>query len=451
MGRWTSLLRQRSFAALLVTGSTSLAAPTASLIVISWALAGAYPGVPSGQSYSALALALLGLSSTVPTLVAAVFSGTLADRLDRKAIMRWVNLTSLVATAAIAVLLVLAPSGHVLVPGGNGFYLPLWILLIYPCWAAETAAITLFRPAFNASLPLVVRKDRLGTANGLVYATSLLLSIGAGLLASGLVGPAGFGVAMSVPIALFLTTQVGVVFLRVDLTPSSPGPTRTFLNDALDGYRYLWKRRDLLELTVAALAINFFSAVAFVELGLYARFNLNVTNAVLLGALISAGSLGAAVGSLAINRLAFERLAGRVLALLVLGQAATVIVLGLVRTAWIAVPDMFLFGLFPGMYMTVFMSTVQATVPNQTLGRVLAADEVGSYGLVPVGQWAGGLLTVAAGLPLTYLVAGFGTLVVGFLMVLARDLRRLSYAAPPPEEGPLAGVAPGPTSDPPPA
>ena len=448
MGRWSSVLRQPNFAALLTTGSASLAAPTASLVVISWALAGAYPGIFNGESYSALALALLGLSSTIPTLVAAVFSGALADRMDRRLLMRGVNLLALAATIVVAVLLVAAPSRAVMVPGGHGFYLPLWVVVIYPFWALETTAVTLFRPAFNAALPQVVRRDLLGTANGIVYASALLLSVGAGLAASALVAPFGFGTAMLVPIGMFGATQVSLLFLTRDL--SAPAPHRTFLADALDGYRYLWSRRDLFELTIAALAINFFSAVAFVELGLYARFSLNVTNAVLLGALISAGSLGAAAGSVAINRFGFERRAGRVLALLVVGQAATVIVLGLVRSVWIAVPDMFLFGLFPGMYMTVFMATVQSTVPNRTLGRVLAADEVGSYGLVPVGQWGGGLLTVALGLPTTYLIAGFGTLGVGLLMALARDVRRLVFQPSPPEELGSPG-APAPAVAPPPA
>lgn len=448
MSRWSSVLRVPGFAALLTTGSASLAAPTGSLIVISWALAGAYPGIFHGESYSALALALLGLSSTVPTLVAAVFSGTLADRMDRRLLMRGVNLLALAATIVVASLLVAAPTRAIEIPGGNGFYLPLWVLLIYPFWALETTAVTLFRPAFNAALPVVVRRDLLGTANGIVYAAALLLSIGAGLAGSALVAPFGFGAAMLVPIGMFAVTQVSLLFLRQDLSAPPPAAHRTFLADALDGYRYLWSRRDLLELTLAALAINFFSAVAFVELGLYARFSLSITNAVLLGALISAGSLGAAAGSVAINRVAFEHRAGKVLALLVLGQGVTVVVLGLVRTAWVAVPDMFLFGLFPGMYMTVFMATVQATVPNRTLGRVLAADEVGSYGLVPVGQWGGGLLTVALGLPTTYVIAGVGTLGVGLLMALARDLRRLVFEPSAPEELPGPGP-PSPAAEPP--
>ncbi|HEY6237635.1 MAG TPA: MFS transporter, partial [Thermoplasmata archaeon] len=360
MGRWSALIRQPNFAALLTAGGASLAAPTASLVVVSWALSHAYPGVPNGQSFAALALALLGLSSTVPTLVAAVFSGTLADRVDRNYLMRLVNLVAIGSTVAIAAILIARPEQPVTIPGAQGLYLPLWVLLIYPFWAAETTAVTIFRPAFNASLPQVVARADLGTANGLVYATALLLSIAASLAASGILEVVGWGLALTVPVAFFLATQLALGLLRADLRPRPEGPRRRFLEEAVDGYRYLWRRRELFELTVSALAINFFSAVAFVELSLYATFSLGVSNAILLGALISGGSLGAAVGTLAINRFRFERRAGRFLAVLTVCQGLTVVALGFTHSIWFALPTMFLFGLFPGMFMTVFLATIQA-------------------------------------------------------------------------------------------
>ncbi|MCI4361061.1 MAG: MFS transporter [Thermoplasmata archaeon] len=445
MGRWSDLLRQRSFAALLVSGSASLAAPTGTLIVVSWALAHAYDAsVP--PSFPAVALALLGLSSTVPTLAAAVVSGTLADRIDRRRLMRWVNLVALAATFCIAAILLARPENAIVLPGGSGFYLPLWVVLIYPFWAVETAAITLFRPAFNASVPRLVARSNLGAANGLVYAVALLLSIGASLTASGLASFVPWGYALVIPLGLFALTQVTLQLLTVDLAPHRDGPPRRFLADASEGYRYLWQRRDLFELTIAALAMNFFSAVAFVELGLYATFWLNASDAVLLGGLVAAGSLGAAVGGLAINRIRFEARAGKLLVMFTVGQGAAVLALGLIRSVWLALPDMFIFGLFPGMFTTVFLATVQATVPDDKLGRVLAADEVGSYALVPFGQWAGGLLTVASSIQATYISAGIGTIGVGGLMGSMRDIRRLRFSTR--TEVARTGESPTPAAEP---
>jgi MFS family permease len=426
VSRWSDLLRRRTFAYLLVSGGASLAAPTGSLIIVSWALAHAYPA-SAPTSYPAIALAFLGLSSTIPTLVAAVVSGTLADRVDRRQLMRTFNLVALAATLAVAIDLLARPTSAVAVPGPAGFYLPLWVILLYPLWAVETAAITIFRPAFNASVPRIVARSDLGNANGLIYAVALFLSIGASLSASGLAYFVPLGEALAVPIGLFALTQVTLQLLEADLAPHREGPLRRFLADASEGYRYLWQRRDLFEITIAALAVNFFSAVAFVELGLYATFWLNASDAVLLGALVAAGSLGAAFGGLLISRFAFPPRAGKLLIVFTVGQGLAVLTLGLVRSVWLAVPDMFVFGLFPGMTTTVFLATVQATVPDEKLGRVLAADEVGSYSLVPFGQWAGGLLTVASSIQATYISAGVGTVGVGGLMATMRDIRRLHF------------------------
>jgi hypothetical protein len=393
-----------------------------------YSIATAFTNSDHPVELAALALAFLGLSSTVPTLVTAVFSGTIADRVDRLRLMRWVNRSALFATAAIALVLLWRPSEVVAVPGRTDFYLPEWILLVYPLWAVETTAVTMFRPSFNAALPLLVPKSQLGKANGLVYAAALILSIGGSLAAGFVTNASSASAALVIPIGLFVLTEVSLLYVKGPLSAPRTSPAAPFLTDAKYGYQYLWNRRPLLALTLAALAINFFSAVAFVELGLYVVVWLDVHQAILVGAMMAGGSLGAAAGTLLINRFRFERRAGNFLVLLVVLQGAAVAALGAVRSIWLALPDMFLFGLFPGMFTTVFLATIQATVPNQVLGRVLAADEVGSFGLIPVGQYVGGAITAVDGIPAAYFIAGAGTTIVGGLMGLYSGLRRIGFA-----------------------
>jgi hypothetical protein len=421
------LLQDRKFLPFLLSGGASFAAPTATLVVLIWSLPRAYASSANPAAYGALSLAFLGISSTIPTLLAAFVSGTLADRTDKRRLMTVVNVGALLATVGIAADLLLRPGGVVSAPGVPGFFLPVWVLVLYPFWAIETVCVTIFRPTYNASLPRLVGRADLGSANGVTYATALLLSVGAGLSAAALVGPIGAGPALVVPIALFVVAAAALVLLRGDFAPADGAAHRKFLADASAGYRYLYQRTELLELTFSALAINFLSALAFVELGLYVQFWLALGNPIFVGLMISGGSLGAAVGTLAVNRLRFERRAGRLLWILPVCQGLTIVVLGLVRTPWLAIPDMFLFGVFPGMFATVFFATVQATVPDDRLGRVLAADEVGSYALIPFGQVAGGFLTVANGIQVTYLTAGIGTVGVGFLMGAMPELRRLGF------------------------
>jgi hypothetical protein len=398
---------------------------------------------PAGErvSYGAIALAFLGLSSAVPTFVAAFFSGALADRHDRGDLMRMVNLIALLGVVAAAADLIVLPATHLSVPVTAGFYLPTWVVLLYPCWAVIIVSATIFRPAYNTSIPRLVETRDLGRANGVIYASAALVSAGGSLAVGGILTyyPVAYGLALS--FALFFATQVALVLVTADLSVRRTSAPRSVSREAVEGFAYLGRRRELLEITIAALVVNFLSAVALVELGLYVESWLSLAQGIWYGAMITASTLGVAVGFALISRFHFEPHAGRTIILLSLAMGVALLGLGLVRSIWLALPVIFVYGMMPGMIMTVFLSTVQATVPDAMMGRVFSADEVGSYALVPFGQGAGGLLTVAVGVQGTYLAAGGAIVVFGLLMATSfRALRRLGFH-PREEDPPPAAVA----------
>jgi MFS family permease len=422
----------------LLAGTFSFAAPTAALVVLTNQIVRAYGSTGAGADYAALALAFLGLSATLPTLGAAVFSGTLADRVNRLKLLRVVVAVALLSLLAAAVVVELRPGALYAAPGAGGFHLPLWVLLLFPTWAAMTAAATIFRPTFNASLPRLVGAGSLGRANGLIFALTVVVGVVSWVSVGPITETVGPVPALFLPIGLFAASLVCLLFLEVELEERRVGPRRSFLSDAAEGYRFLAQRRELLALTLGSLGINFLNAVAFVEFPLYALDYLG-GSATLLGALYAVGSIGGGVGSFLIGRTRFEGHAGRIIAVLVVPMGLSVAALPLLRSPVLALADMFLFGLFPGMVQTVFLAGVQGTVPNRLLGRVFAADEVGSFGLVPVGQFAGGLLTVAVGLRSTYLLAGVGTVMIGLTLLLLPAVGRFRFA-PEPVVPPAAGV-----------
>lgn len=433
-----AILRRESFPAFLTAGAAQFAGPSTALVVLIFSLALAYP---SGQSaYAAIALTLLGLSSALPTLAGAFVAGPLADRHDRHLLMRTANLLSLVATSGLAVDLFFAPSQRVAVGLLPGFYLPLWVLLSYPAWALLIATATLFRPAYNTSVPRFVGTAELGSANGLIYAIAAVVSATGTLVVGAALTLQGAVVALAVPFLLFLVTQVALVLVRTDLRVRREGPPPKVRKFAAEGFSYLVRRRDLLELTIAALVVNLLAAVAFVQLALFVKDWLGLVSGLWYGAMISASTAGAACGLLAISRIRFEERAGLVLILLVLAMGLSLVALPLVRTIWLALPIIFVYGLMPGMIQTVFLSSVQATVPDEVMGRIFAADEVGSYLLVPFGQSLGGLLTVEIGIQGTYLVAGGSMVGLGVVMMgTFGALRSLAFHPREPTGGASAG------------
>ena len=389
----------------------------------------------TSESFSALALAALGLSATIPTLGAALVSGTLADRYDRHWLMRVVAAVTLAASVTLALLLWWSPHTPVGSLGPAGSTIPLWLLLAFPIWATLTAAVTIFRPTFNASVPRLVEVRLLGSANGLLYGATVAASSATSVLCGLLVERDGAATAAWIPVALFAASFLFlVVGPRIE---QAPRRRRRFLSEALEGYRYLGQRRELLAVTVGSLAINFLSALAFVELAQYSAFYLGQGPA-FLGYLYGVGTLGAGAGVLAINRIPFEHHVGRLLAALTVGMGLCIIGFILTHSAVVALIDMFVFGMLPGMSQIAFLAGVQATVEDSVLGRVFAADEVGSYSFVPVGQYAGGSLTYAAGLETTYVVAGSTMALVGVALLLTPAVARFRFdpATPPPSDPP---------------
>jgi MFS family permease len=422
------ILRHDSMPAFLTAGALQFAGPSTALVVLIFVIPTAYASAGHAGE-GAIALALLGLSSALPTLGSAFFSGPLADRHDRHLLLRTSNVLSVVATALLAADLYVRPGGTVALPFARGFYLPVWVALALPTWALVISSATVFRPAYNASVPRLVPPAELGRTNGLIYATaavtSAVASLGVGIVLG--VGPTVY--ALAIPFVLFLATQVALVGVRADLSVRRSTPPRRILTDAVEGFRYLYGRRDLFEMTVAALVVNFLTAVAFVELGLYVLLWLHLASGFWYGAMVSASTAGAAVGMVSVAHARFEPRAGRVLVGFILAMGLAVVALALVRSVWLAIPIVFLYGLFPGMIQTVFLSSVQATVPSELLGRVFSADEVGSYALVPVGQATGGAVTYEVGVQGTYLLAGGAIVALGVVMIGGfRALRGLGYS-----------------------
>ncbi len=412
---YRGILRHDSMKSFVVAGALQFAGPATALVVLIYTIPHVYASA-GHTGDGAIALALLGLSSALPTLAAAFFAGPLADRHDRHVLLRAANVLSLAATAALAVDLYARPGGNLSFPVAPHFYLPVWVAAAYPAWALLISSATVFRPAYNASVPRLVPTHELGRTNGLIYAIAATASASASL-AVGLVLTVGGDVyALTVPFALFLGTQVVLLGVHADLSAPRPRPTRRILADAKEGFRYLYGRRDLLQLTTAALVVNFLVALAFVELGLYVLVWLRLASGFWYGAMVAASTAGSGLGMVAIAHARFEERAGRILIALVLAMGLAVLGLALVRSIWLALPIIFVYGLFPGMIQTVFLSCVQATVPNELMGRVFSADEVGSYALVPAGQAAGGGLTYVIGVQGTYVAAGASIVLLGVVM-----------------------------------
>jgi len=320
---------------------------------------------------SPLAVGLLGVVELVPLVVFGLYGGVLADRVDRRALMRWGE----AGLACCAILLLLnAVLAHPAV----------WPL--YAVSAVMMAVAALQRPSFDASVPRLVGRDRLTAAAAL-----LSMSQNACFLAGSALG----GVLAVTP-GPWLVYGLDAASLAISfgfLTRLHPLPGAAAAGHAalrgsslVAGLRYAAGRQDLLGSYLADLAAMIFAypnaLFPFVAADLHAPWATG-----LMFAAPSAGAFGVTVFSGWMGRIRRHGLA------IALSAGAW----GLMMTGFGVSPDLpaalgcLVAAGAADMISGIFRQTLwNQTIPDALRGRV-AGVELLSYGVgPPAGQLRSG-------------------------------------------------------------
>jgi len=320
---------------------------------------------------SPLAVGLLGAVELVPLVVFGLYGGVLADRVDRRALMRWGEAGLACCTL---LLLINAALPHPAV----------WPL--YAVSAVMMAVASLQRPSFDASVPRLVGRDQLTAAAALLSMSAnacFLLGSALGGVLSVTPGPAlvyGLDAASLVISFGFLT--------RLPPLPGGAGDEHATLRGLTAGLRYAAGRRDLLGSYLADLAAMIFAypnaLFPFVAADLHARWATG-----LMFAAPSAGAFGVTVVSGWMSRIRRHGLA------IALSAGAW----GLLMAGFGLSPDLpAALGCLAGagaadMISGIFRQTLwNQTIPDALRGR-LAGVELLSYGVgPPAGQLRSGVV-----------------------------------------------------------
>ncbi|WP_326553337.1 MFS transporter [Micromonospora sp. NBC_01813] len=399
------------------------------------ALTGFVLGVWVYQSTgSATQFAIISLAAVLPGIVFAPFAGVLADRRDRRTTMLVADLAAGLVTAGVATLLW---TDH----------LTVWHIYLATALTAvfNTAHIT----AFYAMMPLLVPREGLGRANGLMQMTQAG-QIAAPLLAGALVGTIGLrGVilidlcTMAVGVALLIAARLD----RAATAAPAAGKQITLRQDLGYGWQLLRGKPGLFQLAVLFGGFNFLFALAGV---LVQPLILSFGSAATLGVLMFAGGAGLFVGSLVMSAWGGPKRRVRGIIGFLAWGAVALFLHGMYPSAWLiaVVAPLFLFTLpiLNGSVMTV----IQTKVPTESLGRVVAttrmigqsatpvaylvagplADRIAEPALAPGGALAGSVGTVIGtgpgrGIAALFWLIGAAMLLVAAVAAARPRLRRL--------------------------
>lgn len=334
---------------------------------------------------SPLAVGLLGVVELVPLVIFGLYGGVLADRFDRRALMRWCE-AGLAGCSALLLVNGLPPRPA------------LWPL--YAVSAVMMAVTALQRPNFDASLPRLVPRAQLTAATALLSMSqnaSFLLGSALGGVLAVIPGPwLVYGLdAATFAVSFGLLTLLNPL-PRPAGPPPSPGPAAKAegtLRGISEGLRYAASRPELLGSYLADLAAMIFAYPNALFPFLAAQLHASWATGLMFAA-PSAGALGMTVVSGWMGRV---RRHGRAIALSAAAWGLAIAGFGLSPRLYLALFFLAAAGA-ADMVSGIFRETLwNQTIPDALRGR-LAGVELLSYGVgPPAGQLRSGVVASLVG------------------------------------------------------
>jgi MFS family permease len=345
--------------------------------------------------WKALSLGLVGLARIGPILVFGLWSGVVADAVDRRRLMLAAQITMMLAATALALVT------------AAGVASPWNILLIAGFGAAAGAADG---PARQSLLPSLVPREHLPNAislNSIVYQTASV------------VGPALAGVALaSVGVAavyainaLSFVATISAILLMRGLPPTRPPERGAISVKSLgEGLRFVFGA-PLLRATLLLDGIATFFCSATALLPLFAQDVLEVGPRG-YGWLFAAPSIGAVLASAVMVRLAGRiRRRGVVLLAAVAIYGLATVAFGLSRSFWLMFLALALTGSADTVSAVLRNIVRQLETPDHLRGRMVGISMLFFMGGPQLGEFEAGLAAQWLGAGLAVVLGGLASLV----------------------------------------
>jgi predicted MFS family arabinose efflux permease len=364
---------------------------------------------------NAAQMGVLSAISSASVLVFGLGAGVLVDWWKKRPVMIAADL----ARAGLLGLVPLASFTHVLSMAA--------LMMI----AAIAGTLTvLFDVAYQSYLPVLVEPQELLESNRRLSLSSS---------AAEMLGPAMAGVlvqAITAPIAIlldalsFLVSALSVwAIQKPEAAPERRSGDVPVVSEALDGMRFIWTHPALRALLLR-------SVTAFLAMGfIFPLYLLNAIRVVhlstsALGISIALGGAGGLVGAAVAGRLSTRHGVGKtfwVTAVLVGGAQCLIPLSSQFPQAGFACLclQQFIGDMMWTIYIVNETTLRQLLAPGQVIGRVNAAMQLASRGMLPFGALCGGFLAERFGIALTLWMGAVGVLVSCLWLIPLRKGREI--------------------------
>jgi MFS family permease len=363
---------------------------------------------------SAANLGILGAAQWLPFLLLSLPLGVVIDRYRRRRLL----ILSEVSRGLLSLGLVVAA-----LVGALEF--PLLLVAVI---ALGTFTVV-YEVGYQSAIPSLVPRAQLSGANSRIQATAAAGEIGGPGLGGVLIQVFGMTMTLVVNATTYFLSAAALTLMR----SSEPAPAKTerrFFRELRDGARHVI-RDPYLRANVGFSAIyNPFAQWITLLLTLYAVQDLGL-GAAQIGLIFSAGAVGALVGAAATSRLSARAGIGTILVGCATVECVALLAIPLVdaswNTAWAVAAlaaALAINGAGTALSSVLLITIRQLRTPDELLGRVNATMRCITYGTVPLGALAGGLVGERLGVR-TGLVIGAVLCLSTIVWVAISPLRRV--------------------------
>ena len=334
---------------------------------------------------SASILGLIGLAQFLPPLLLGLFAGQVADRFNRRRVLRCCFAVELCAAAGFLTLS-LQPQ-----PTVTAFFL----LVIM-----NATARIFENPAIQSLVTFMAPRPVLSRAIAAhVSAAKLSMLIGPSL--GGVLYLFGPYVVYAACILTILTACVASALLPKP--PNPAGPPKVSLGTLLGGLRFIWRCEAMLGVMSLDLIATLFGGVQAL-LPIYARDILDI-GALGAGVLRSSPAVGALLAAAVLARVPIRRHAGIYMYAGVVVYGVMAIVFGFSENVVLSVAALIFLGAGDMVSAVVRQTLMQVTTPDEMRGRVFAvnslfagtSDQLGWFRAGMMAAWLGAVGAVAIG------------------------------------------------------
>ncbi len=385
---------------------------------------------------SSVLFGLLGFVGQIPIFLLSPLAGLVADRWPRRRVVIGTQTISMLLAFTLAALTL---SGQI--RKGN-----VWEIIVLATLLGTVNAFDV--PARQSFLIEMVGRENLLNAIALNSSMFNGARVAGPAIAAALVAVVGEGWCFLLNGLSYLAVIAGLFMMRIEKTAPAHDGTAP-LEKLREGFRFARHTRPIRALLILLAVVSFMALPFSVLIPIFAVKILHGgVNA--YGWLMGAVGFGAMFGALAIAMRQQLRGLGNVVAYSATGLGISLALFSASRWFFLSFVILIFCGFAMMMQLTSTNTLIQAMVPEQLRGRVMALYSMMFLGMTPLGSLLAGTLADHIGAPLTVAIGGLVSCIGGLIFARkwpalrgsARDLLTAQGMIAPPSPPPAPSSSP---------